>query len=129
MGGARGGERSDPVERWGAVIPDPPLLRQLGHRIQLILDHATEVLLAALRLHKAFALGSARKLMPSVGVAIDVIQGASRHEVFPGGRARCLAVPLHARAVVSTTFASYPRLFRHLGQEDLGWLFIDEAAQ
>jgi hypothetical protein len=32
-------ERGDPVERWGPVIPDPPLLRQLGHRIQLVLDH------------------------------------------------------------------------------------------
>jgi hypothetical protein len=33
-------ERSDPVERRAAVVPDPPLLRQLRHRIQLILDHA-----------------------------------------------------------------------------------------
>ena len=32
-------ERGDPVERRGAVISDPPLLRQLGHRMQLILDH------------------------------------------------------------------------------------------
>lgn len=32
-------ERSDPVERRGTVIPDPPLLRQLRHRIQLILNH------------------------------------------------------------------------------------------
>jgi hypothetical protein len=33
-------ERGDPIERRGAVIPDPPLLGQLGHRVQLILDHA-----------------------------------------------------------------------------------------
>jgi hypothetical protein len=33
-------ERGDPIERRGAVIPDAPLLRQLGHRMQLVLDHA-----------------------------------------------------------------------------------------
>lgn len=33
-------ESGDPIERRGAVIPDAPLLRQLGHRVQLVLDHA-----------------------------------------------------------------------------------------
>ncbi len=33
-------ERGDPIERRSAVIPDPPLFRQLGHREQLVLDHA-----------------------------------------------------------------------------------------
>ncbi len=33
-------ERGDPIERRGAVIPDAPLLGQLGHRVQLVLDHA-----------------------------------------------------------------------------------------
>ncbi len=32
-------ERGNPVEHRGAVISDPPLLRQLRHRMQLILDH------------------------------------------------------------------------------------------
>ena len=33
-------ERGDPIERRSAVIPDAPLLGQLRHRVQLILDHA-----------------------------------------------------------------------------------------
>jgi len=89
----------------------------------------TELFLAALQLHKAFVLASASRMQQSLGVAIDVIQGSGSSEV-PADAAlaawQCLFLLI---PVISTTFASYPRLFRHLGREDLGWLFVDEAAQ
>jgi hypothetical protein len=89
----------------------------------------SELFLAALRLHKAFVLATAGKLQQSLGVAIDVITDSSRAEIPPDAALaawQCLflLVPL-----ISTTFASYPRLFRHVEREQLGWLLIDEAGQ
>ena len=89
----------------------------------------TEAFLAALELHRAFVLGAATKLKRSLSVAIDAIQDSTRGEIptraaLAAWQSLFLVVP-----VISTTFASYPRLFRHLERESLGWLLIDEAGQ
>jgi hypothetical protein len=89
----------------------------------------TEAFLAALRLHQAFVLATAPKMQRSLGVAIDVMRDGSLSDI-PADAAlaawQCLFMLV---PVISTTFASVPRLFRHLGQEALGFLFIDEAGQ
>jgi hypothetical protein len=89
----------------------------------------TELFLASLRLHKAFILANAAKLRQSLSVAVDVISDKfstplPREAALAAWQCLFLLVPL-----LSTTFASFPRLFRHLGREEIGWLFIDEAGQ
>ena len=89
----------------------------------------TEVFLAALRLHHAFVFATASKIRHSLGVAIDVMRDGSLTNV-PADAAlaawQCLFMVV---PVISTTFASVARLFRHLEQEALGFLLIDEAGQ
>ncbi|SFS99309.1 DEAD/DEAH box helicase [Saccharopolyspora flava] len=83
--------------------------------------------LQALRLHRAFVLRSGPRLRNNLSVMTEILQG----NVRPSPAARLaawqslfLVVPM-----VSTTFASLPRLFTGLGRESLGWLLVDEAGQ
>ncbi|MGX7829068.1 AAA domain-containing protein [Actinokineospora sp. 24-640] len=89
----------------------------------------TEVLLAALRLHKAFLRHVAPRMRRNLQAAMDVVGGEAPRDLDPG---HALAAWQHlflVVPVVSTTFASYARLFGHLREESLGWLLVDEAGQ
>ncbi len=82
--------------------------------------------LAALDVHRAFIENNPRQLMANIGLASDWLSG----KPMSGDLAQlaleslCLVVP-----VVSTTFASVPRMCARLGQESIGWLLVDEAGQ
>lgn len=88
-----------------------------------------ELFLAALALHKAFVVSQARTIRENLAGVIDILGGAvppdaPRDAVLAAWRTLFFVVP-----VVSTTFASFDRLFSHLSREDIGWLLIDEAGQ
>ena len=87
------------------------------------------VFLEALRLHQALVLGAPDLVRRNLLGAMDVLQGrlseaAGRPAIRAAWSTLFLVVP-----VVSTTFASFDRLFSHLHEEELGWLLIDEAGQ
>lgn len=84
---------------------------------------------AALDLHKAFIVHAWRRLKPTLFASVGLLNGRLNANQVPGGPmplwdALFLVVPL-----VSTTFASFPRLFRGVGKEELAWVLIDEAGQ
>ena len=87
------------------------------------------VFAASLELHRAFLRANADRMRQSLSAAMDVLDGgvpdeASSAAVADAWRALFFVVP-----VVSTTFASFARLFPQLGPRSLGWLLIDEAGQ
>ncbi|WP_018682882.1 caspase, EACC1-associated type [Actinokineospora enzanensis] len=89
----------------------------------------TELFLAALRLHKEFLQHTASKLRKTLHGAVDILEGSAPRDIpaaaaLTAWQALFLVVP-----VVSTTFSSFARMFRHLTAESLGWLLIDEAGQ
>jgi hypothetical protein len=89
-----------------------------------------EVFVAAMALHRALA--AATPLRENLSLAINLVTG--RLDPLGSAANRRMAAHLWSSLflvvpVVSTTFASFARLFRGLGRDDLGWLFVDEAGQ
>lgn len=88
-----------------------------------------ELFVAAMDLHKAFVVHAWRQLKPTLAAFIGLLQGQIKPGSIQGGPmplwdAFFLTVPL-----VSTSFASFPRLFKGIGQSALAWTLIDEAGQ
>ncbi len=94
-----------------------------------LFDARRALFAAAMELHKAFIVHSWTRLKPTLYATMGMLQGKIRPGQVHGGPmplwdALFLVVPL-----VSTTFASFPRLFRGVGKEQLAWVLIDEAGQ
>lgn len=117
-------------ERWPEALPVDPSEPD-AELVTPWADSEIEIARAALceealSLHRAFVFAAARKIRPALIAANKIIGGQrmNRDVARAAWQAFFLVVP-----VVSTTFASLPRLFADLGREDLGWLLVDEAGQ
>jgi hypothetical protein len=89
----------------------------------------TQLFFAALRLHKAFLEHSPNQMRQNLQAAADVLGGNAPRDVPEDAALAAWQTLFFVVPVVSTTFASFARLFSHLGRETLGWLLIDEAGQ
>lgn len=122
---------------WGDALPSPRWWRRDVERRektgpwldQQINDLRVQVLLAALGLHDAFVRGNAQTFETTLRAAMDVVTGAAPIEVPDATRLAAWQVLFMVVPLVSTTFASFARMFRGLPTEGLGWLLIDEAGQ
>jgi hypothetical protein len=122
-------------KRWPNCVPDPDAHPTDGDALELCTPWADGALtsarnrltLEALRLHKAFILGTSNHISANLSVAAAVLDGSPKvgtAALRAAWQTLFLVVP-----VISTTFASLPRLLGGLGRDSLGWLFIDEAGQ
>jgi len=89
----------------------------------------TELFLAALALHKAFLRHVPTEMRQNLQAAMDLVGGEAPNDLPEDSALAAWQNLFFVVPVVSTTFASYARLFGHLGREALGWLLVDEAGQ
>ncbi len=87
-----------------------------------------EVFVAAVQLHKAFVDAAAEPLRHNIAGLVrhlwTGVPGASSELIRDLWASFGLVVP-----VVSSTFASFERMFGDLGTSSVGWLLLDEAGQ
>jgi AAA domain-containing protein len=88
----------------------------------------TRVFLEALNVHRTFIECEPARIRNNLHDAIDLLTGKG---AITDTRAlqSAWATLFFVIPVVSTTFASFDRLFASLTRESLGWLLIDEAGQ
>ncbi|WP_045972751.1 AAA domain-containing protein [Flavobacterium sp. 316] len=90
----------------------------------------SELFIISLKLHEVFILtanATSSRISTTLAGFFEYLKGdksVSRTEVKAMWDTFFLVIP-----VVSSTFASIQTMFKDLGQEDLSWLFIDEAGQ
>jgi hypothetical protein len=89
----------------------------------------TRVFIEALHLHRAFLECVPMRIRSNLWGAMDILSGKVPAGTDLRGVESAWATLFFVVPVVSTTFASFDRLFSHLGREALGWLLIDEAGQ
>lgn len=82
--------------------------------------------LAALDVQRSFIENHPTQMISNINLASDWLRGKPlpEAEATLALDSLSLIVP-----VVSTTFASIPRMFKNIGREAIGWLLIDEAGQ
>ncbi|MGG7466582.1 DEAD/DEAH box helicase [Plantibacter sp. YIM 135347] len=94
------------------------------------LDEArSNLFLAALHLHRDFLACMAGDLSHGLRAALDVVAGSGPHGLEPAKKLAAWQLFFLVVPLVSTTFASFGRMFGDIGRDSIGWLLIDEAGQ
>jgi AAA domain len=89
----------------------------------------SDLFLAALRLHRSFLAQVPKQMRQSLHGAIDILKGEAPADLAPYKALAAWQALFFLVPIVSTTFASFERIFGNMGCEALGWLLIDEAGQ
>lgn len=89
----------------------------------------SQLFLAALRLHETTLLACNGKAIANLKAVKAMLMRASPEPIAPSQRIMIWDMLFFTVPVVSSSLASFDRLFADLGPESLGWLLIDEAGQ
>ncbi|PAU66240.1 DNA helicase [Pseudomonas sp. PIC25] len=94
------------------------------------LDHLrARIFLQAMELHRLTILANAGKFIGNLRAVNGMLMGTLRDKLPIEQRPLLWEAFFFVVPVVSTTLASFDRLFLGMGQDSLGWLLLDEAGQ
>lgn len=130
-------ERIAALRDMGVIIPDAQLFAESPATWHLASAWVTpsfdelraKLFLAGLRLHEATLLACDRKTLANMSAVHAMLVDDLPEPIAQADRTVLWDLLFFTVPVVSSTLASFSRLFGKLEQEDLGWLLIDEAGQ
>ena len=104
------------------------------HRASVAVSPALDALrarifLQAMELHRLTVLANAGKFIGNLRAVNGMLTGSLKDKLSLEQRPLLWDAFFFIVPVVSTTLASFDRLFAGMGQDSLGWLLIDEAGQ
>ncbi len=107
---------------------------QMRHRSSIAVspvldDLRSRLFLQAAELHRLSVLANAGKFIANLRAVHGMLTGSSRDKLSVEHRPLLWDALFFIVPIVSTTLASFDRLFIGMGQNSLGWLLIDEAGQ
>ncbi|ENX37573.1 DEAD/DEAH box helicase [Acinetobacter courvalinii] len=95
---------------------------------EVIDDLRARIFIKSMQLHKLTILSNAKRFLSNLRMVGQMLAGNAKGLEYEG-RPLIWDSLFFVVPVVSTTLASFSRLFAGLGQDSLGWLLIDEAGQ
>lgn len=125
------------MQESGLIVPDALFFALPAEKRHLSSVWVTEefdelrgrLFLAALKLHEATLRSCHWKAMKNLAAVRAMLSQSMPHPLTEAERGAVWDMLFFVVPVVSTTLASFDRLFEGLGRESLGWLLIDEAGQ
>lgn len=85
--------------------------------------------LKALQLHKAFVLNARKEFEHNLTILMNYLSNTEMKGKYLENIKNSWDTLFMVIPVISSSFASIRRMYRHLGKEEIGWLMIDEAGQ
>lgn len=89
----------------------------------------SDLFLAALQLHEEFLANTAKDVSQGLRAALEIVAGGGPRNLEAEKRRAAWQLFFLVVPLVSTTFASFGRMFGDIGPESIGWVLVDEAGQ
>lgn len=121
---------SDKLKSWDlAALDRDSMHRAAPYDFPALFEARRNLFIAAMALHQSFVVAAWKRLSRTLSAFVNLLQGSLAPAQISGGPVQLWDAFFLVVPVVSTTFASFPRLFAGVGREELAWLMIDEAGQ
>ncbi|WP_196480669.1 DEAD/DEAH box helicase [Burkholderia multivorans] len=121
---------SDKLGSWVlSELDREKLHRAAPYDFPALFEARRDLFVAAMKLHQAFVVAAWGRLSRTLSAFVNLLQGNLNVTQIAKGPIHLWDAFFLVVPVVSTTFASFPRLFRGVESEQLAWLMIDEAGQ